>query len=416
MHAFERALVDNPDVVLVWTQPARYSNALDRVTLVQALVTWARTAQHPTMRFGGETITKRQLIGALRADELVITATLAASVQRADGSDATDAIRQVLRTELATRRAIADDDGHRTLILSTLEHRLAYSPDVMTRSPAGDTTDWTTRTMFHRVDIEGLSPDERSLLVGAGEDIEHGARRGTWLRRTAWPIDHPLAATDPVTTVGQRLLRPTSEMLAEWQRGFPLDTTPADRLGQALWEIFQNTEHHALTSKDQPIPRAIRALIATPMRTNDFADADMSPVAIYARDNPHDTFVAISIIDSGDGLAFTAAARHDILELDPAAELRYFQRAGSGDARSPERPLHGFGMPIVGHLLTEMGGLIQIRSGSIVLYRDFREAPFTARKRDLTTDWSFDLDDATDQHRRWGSVVTIVLPRHGGTQ
>ena len=121
------------------------------------------------------------------------------------------------------------------------------------------------------------------------------------------------------------------------------------------------------------------------------------------------------VVDSGDGLAFTAAARDDLRALDPVAELKYFQRAVSGDARSPERPLHGFGMTIVGHLLTAMSGFVQIRSGSIVLHRDFGNSQFNAMKRDLTTDWAFDLDAGTEPHRRWGSVVTIVLPRYGVT-
>ncbi|WP_288783494.1 ATP-binding protein [uncultured Microbacterium sp.] len=413
--AFEQELFASPDVTLFWVQPSTYANALDRVTLLQALITWARTAPHPTIQFGPGTITRAELIAALGSDELLYAAVLAATILRSDGTDATNAVRQMLRNELARRRILDDTSQHRTLVLSTLEHRLAYSPDVMSRTPEGDSTDWTTRTMFHRVDVASLSSAERELLIGAGEEVYEGPRRGVWLRRSIWPTEHPLSGTVPFTTIGERLLRPSPEMLRDWEKEFPLDTTPADWLGQVVWELFQNTEHHALSSEGKPIARSLRSLIATPLCANDIAMDDTSPLAEYVRERAHRDFVSISVVDSGDGLAFTAAARDDLRALDPVAELKYFQRAVSGDARSPERPLHGFGMTIVGHLLTAMSGFVQIRSGSIVLHRDFGNSQFNAMKRDLTTDWAFDLDAGTEPHRRWGSVVTIVLPRYGVT-
>lgn len=413
--AFEQELFASPDVTLVWVQPSVYENALDRVTLLQALITWARTAPHPTVRVGPNTITRAELIVALGSDELLYAAVLAATVLRMDGTDATVSVRQMLRNELAHRRIVDDTGQHSTIVLSTLEHRLAFSPDVMSRTPRGDSTDWTTRTMFHRVDVASLSSAERQLLVGAGEEIYEGPRRGVWLRRSNWPKGHPLSGKAPMTTIGQRLLRPSPEMLRDWEAEFPLDTTPADWLGQVVWELFQNTEHHALNSRRKPIARSLRCLIATPLRATEIATDDTSPVAEYVRERAHRDFVAISVVDSGDGLAYTAAERDGLSTLDPVAELKYFQRAVSGDARSPERPLHGFGMPIVGHLLTTMSGFIQIRSGSLVLHRDFGKSKFNAMKRDLTTDWAFDLDAGTEPHRRWGSVATIVLPWYGVT-
>jgi hypothetical protein len=419
VQAFEKKVFVGADEDLAWERPAVFESSFDRLDLIHALVTWGRTSKGLTLHLGDGVDSPERLRAYLAADELLIAALMARRVVVSSGRSVNADVRQALKAELQRRRFLPGGNGHRTIVLSTLDASMSYSPDVMSGEPPFATTDLPARTRFFRIDMEPYGRDERKMLVGAGEVLSRDAHGREWLTRDSWPATHPLSRY-PFTPLGHRILRPTLEMNLKWQQSaHPVGSTAADWLGQALWEIFQNSEHHALASAKLPIPRAIRMLMATSIeQVNDVSDE--SPVAAYMARMRRQlgvgtTFVETSVIDSGDGLAYTAAARAGIGALSEPDEITFLKRAVRGESHSPDRPMHGFGMPVVAQLLSDAGGFMRIRSGSLSVWRDFDDKRSSYSKRDSPLDWTFDLEDASTPYRRFGSIITIVLPRYGHT-
>lgn len=416
IHEFERSIFEGDESELVWEQPARFETALDRLDLIQAIVTWGRTAPILKLKLGERVSSPARLLECLDADELLTAALVARQVVTSDGVPVNADVRRALTIELRRRRYIHAGADHRTIVVSTADAEFAYSPDLMSGEPPSASTDLAARTRFFRLDLEPLSLREREMLRGAGEVITRDSSGRDWLTRAAWASSAP-TPPGPFTPLGHRILGPTAAMNLEWERSaHPAGSSPADWLGQALWEVFQNTERHGMETSGSPIPRSLRMVTASPV---DVAHLPIgSPLATYVarvvdRLGPGTSFVATSVVDSGDGLAYTAAARAGKGALSEADEIAFLKMAVRGESHSPDRPMHGFGMPVVAQLLSDVGGFIRIRSGSLCVWRDFDKKGTLFGKPDSPLDWAFDLDDASTPHRRYGSVITFVLPRHG---
>lgn len=416
IHEFERSIFEGDDSELVWEQPARFGTALELLDLTQAIITWGRTAPNLKLRLGTSVSSPARLRESLSHDELLAAALVARQVVTSEGVPVNADVRRALELELSRRRFIPASAEHRTIVLSTADANFAYSADLMSGEPPSASTDLAARTRFFRLDLQPFSLREREMLRGAGEVIARDNSGRDWLTRAAWPPSIP-TPTGPFAPLGHRILRPTAAMNNDWERSaHPAGSSPADWLGQALWEVVQNTERHGMETSKVPIPRSLRMLTASPVDASRVPTG--SALAMYLarvidRLGPGTSFVATSVVDSGDGLAYTAAARAGKGSLSEADEIAYLKMAVRGESHSPDRPMHGFGMPVVAQLLSDVGGFIRIRSGSLCVWRDFDEKGTSFGKPDSPLDWAFDLEDASTPHRRFGSVITFVLPRHG---
>ncbi|TAJ47850.1 MAG: hypothetical protein EPO52_06510 [Herbiconiux sp.] len=418
---FEERIFRAPDARLVWHEPTSYATPLDRSNLLHAIITWGRLTQSSTLVVGEAVSSAADLTRFMECDELLLAGISARQVRRFNDAQITPDARSSASHELARRRAIPSEGTHRTLVLNNTEPSWNTSPDAMAGAPPSVSTDAGARSLFFRVSLEGTSTDERSMLLGAGETVVTDEFTRDWLVRARWPEAHPLGGSGPFTTLGQRILNPTRPMIDAWERGHPRGSSPADWLGQALWEIFQNTEHHASSTGGTRIDRATRMLLCTRWSKTELMSAPETMSRYVdgverASGTKVDGYLMVTVLDSGDGLAYTAAARDDVGFLDESDEIAYLKSAVRGTSQSPERPMHGFGMPIVSQLLTDLGGLLRIRSGSLSLSRDFAARPRSANERDDPLDWHFDLDDSARPFRRFGSAVTVVLPSYGDAE
>ena len=420
LRSFEQALLSDPNQTLLWTAPSRFPTPMEHSALMQTLITGGRSSRISTLQLGPRVSSPSILRSLLVADELLVALLVSNRVLRADGQLVNIDARSALSTHMTQRKFIDLGEGRNSIVLSTLDDAMSWSPDVMSGEGDSASTDLSARTQFFRVTADGLGIENSQSGTGSGEEIVEDDHRRRWLVRTAWPASHPLYG-QAFSPLGDRVLRPTKNMQRRWQLHHPKGSSPSDWLGQVLWEIFQNTERHGMRSGGAPIRRAVRMLTSADVESDTRTDTVTGPFAAYIDRirSAHGDATPISvtaIIDSGDGLAQTAAERARHVIADEADEIAYMKLAARGDSHSPDRPMRGFGMKVVATLLSETDGYMQIRSGSLSVWRDFGASPFSMTTPDSPLDWTFDLEDRTSPHRRAGSVVTIAIPRVGARQ
>lgn len=224
---------------------------------------------------------------------------------------------------------------------------------------------------------------------------------------------------------GMSPLRPRENFrdLASWLlrktiQGSYRDTIPSEAseaIGGMLYEIFKNTEDHALSDvKGDLLDVSIRAI-----KTNHHAMVPeqmaqvvggYSPLAEYCSKLPvhegaaYTHLFELSVLDSGPGFASTWTRKPvEALSIDDEerAVIRCF---GEGSAKRSDR--FGQGLPHVLRLLSAKSGFLRLRTGRLSFYIDFsrRDHASPEALRRFNPTGSPDLASVS------GSLLTVLLP------
>ncbi len=158
-----------------------------------------------------------------------------------------------------------------------------------------------------------------------------------------------------------------------------------DGLGQAIYELIENTEQHAkielYTGKSKKSVRSLIVeykLINKNIKSSDIG-GDETPVTDYLEKirERNDTLhlLEISIFDSGEGI-FKTLSRKREADVDVIDEVNVIRRSFSkGETSKVNSQGVGRGLFNVRSLLSDRKGFISIRSGRVSLYRDFCSNP-----------------------------------------
>jgi hypothetical protein len=197
-----------------------------------------------------------------------------------------------------------------------------------------------------------------------------------------------------------------------------LDPAAGDAIGGMLYELFKNTEDHALVDgRGDLLNTSIRAL-----KTNHFGIVpaellriveDVPPIASYCRSltaqagGVQTHLFELSVFDSGPGFAATWTGR-SLEELSDAEEecaVRHcFGRGSTKRGKGESR--FGEGLPHVMRMLQKERGFLRLRTGRISLFADYSrpnqptEASALQRFR----------PDGDEFARVAGSLLTLMVP------
>lgn len=194
-----------------------------------------------------------------------------------------------------------------------------------------------------------------------------------------------------------------------------ISTDAADAIGAMLFEIFKNTEDHALTSiAGDLLNVSIRAI-----KTNHHALAPQNLARIVGEYVPlakycellkvpegaiYTHLFELSVLDSGPGFAatWTGTALQDLsIEEEESAVRACF---GRGSAKGQSR--FGEGLPHVLRLLRRQKGFLRLRTGRLSFYIDFSDETHAADG----TLHRYEQADLSALAPVAGSLLTILIP------
>jgi len=225
---------------------------------------------------------------------------------------------------------------------------------------------------------------------------------------------------------GGAQLRPRESFreLAAWilRRSIPeayrgrVDPEASDAMGAMLFEIFKNTEDHALTNMGGDILSiSIRAVKTNhhALKLDDLKRivGDFPPLARYCRSlmPPQGAsqvhLFELSVLDSGPGFASTwTGLPYDALSLEDE-ETATRACFGRGSVKGESR--FGEGLPHVMRLLRRQAGFLRLRTGRLSFFADYSEE---ARMDDATVLRKHEPADAPPLGAAAGSLLTVLLP------
>lgn len=185
-------------------------------------------------------------------------------------------------------------------------------------------------------------------------------------------------------------LRPRENFreLATWllRRTIPREYRPlfdaeaSDAIGGMLFELFKNTEDHALSDAAGDLLNvSIRAIktnhvAATPEAIERIVES-FPPLAGFSsslrppRDAAHTHLFELSVLDSGPGFATTWTKKSLHLLSIEEEERAVRECFGRGSAKGESR--FGEGLPHVLRLLRRQQGFLRLRTGRLSLHADF---------------------------------------------
>jgi hypothetical protein len=221
-------------------------------------------------------------------------------------------------------------------------------------------------------------------------------------------------------------LRPRENFrdLAQWllRRTIPREYRPlfdaeaSDAIGGMLFEIFKNTEDHALVDASGDLLdvsiRAIKTnhIAATPESLERVVES-FPPLATFStslrppRDAAQTHLFELSVLDSGPGFAPTWTKRPlHLLSIDEE-ERAVRECFGRGSAKGESR--FGEGLPHVLRLLRRQQGFLRLRTGRLSLYADFSAQ---AGGNDGAYLSRYAPEHAAELAPVAGSLLTILIP------
>lgn len=258
---------------------------------------------------------------------------------------------------------------------------------------------------------EGAEPtlhdDAHELYARDGVDPE---------QREQWPLGWRVLGMSPVFET-----RKQNEV-----EGFD---KRASELGDALFELMQNTDDHARTdASGYPLKVSVRGVHARALngtRETRIASTSHRDLAEYFSALPDEEYltgdpssrlrlVAVTVFDSGPGLAaknlYARGHRGDVTaKIELPAMLNTLRRSDAGHAGG----MRGLGLSRVQRYLTNVGGYAMVRSGRYRLTRDFLRLPF-AGDEDVREHWFGGVQEPSPMPRVRGTAITMVIPVTGG--
>ena len=188
-------------------------------------------------------------------------------------------------------------------------------------------------------------------------------------------------------------------------------------IGSLLYEIFRNTDDHAVTDiSGNVLERSIRAVKVRHVSpdTNSLArmaDEFSALAAFCRRQQPHPGasqvhLLEISVLDSGPGYAQRLTGRH-LNTMTPEEEKDAVLRCFSSGS-SKRKKGYGEGLPHVIRLLREKGGFLRLRTGRLSLFSDLGAQDAGGDDALTLEEWSLPGEACLPQVS--GVLLTIFVP------
>ncbi len=191
----------------------------------------------------------------------------------------------------------------------------------------------------------------------------------------------------------------------------------ADAIGSMLFEMFKNTEDHALADiEGNVLDISIRAIKTNhhallPERLESIV-GEFPPLAGYCASLTAPAGAAqvqlfeLSVLDSGPGFAATWSRRSyeqmDLAEEEVATRACF----GRGSAKGQDR--FGEGLPHVLRLLRRQKGFLRLRSGRLSFFIDFSKDVLSGSDSEALE--RFDWPGGQKMARAAGSLLSILIP------
>lgn len=234
--------------------------------------------------------------------------------------------------------------------------------------------------------------------------------------RDQWPLGWRVLGMSPVFQTRKQ---------STWE-GF---SERAFALGDALFELMQNTDDHARTdAAGYPLKASVRGVHVRALNDTRGAlidSTDQSDLGNYFAALPDEEgrtgdlssrlrLVAVTVFDGGPGIAaknlYAAGHRGDVTpKVELPKMLDTLRRSDAGHAGG----MRGLGLSRVQRYLTRVGGYAMVRSGRYRLTRDFLSFPFEGDS-DVREHWFGGVQSPTPLPRVRGTAVTMVIPVTGG--
>jgi hypothetical protein len=269
--------------------------------------------------------------------------------------------------------------------------------------------------LTHLAELQGSAPAEHSR--GQAVDIvcaDHLARGA--------PATLYATGEDGVADIRSRIeYRVLAEkLLGATVRGSyqkHLDREMAEAIGSLLYEIFRNTEDHALTDiSGNVLERSIRAVRInhlSPLEATLSVMAQEFPAlaAFCERQRPAPGakqihLLELSVLDSGPGYA-PRLTKHPLTAMSLAEESEAVHRCFSA-ATSKARSGFGQGLPHVIRVLRRKGGFLRLRTGRLSLFADLGSAESAMREELRLDQWQ--LPNEKELAAVSGALLTIFIP------
>ena len=398
---------------------------------MQLILTWGQDTTSRRLTLDDLTFTRFRAADDLSDIELL--AVFLAEVVVHDETDITAGVAPSARAALESRVRFTHHhgdggDGSTSLLLAAHTFKNRTSPDLHALWEGKPAIEETARTLYHDLwPLPRAGDVLRRPFTEVGEKALP-AENPTHLRRTA------PAGMSPIVTVGERAPRARGYAAALATKHRVQDKPIHDEVGEILFELVQNTEWHAKRAGGRTGAncRAItfREYTIHGDALDDIREFDPA-FAAYARhaiergaDGDQSgvnevTLGSATIVDSGVGLARSAAL--SVAEehlLGPSTEVAYLIRALTKNLKRGRRlSLGNIGLARVQQSLTNLGGFMSIRTGTVELRRDFIGKPFEPTSNSLQKpppalilDWMPDDESDFVIGPRLGTAVTVVYP------
>lgn len=426
--------------ILELTEPPSSFEALPAVkydALVQALLSWARHPGLSHLRVSEKLLEPRS--DPLKASDIyLIVCLLADTINGNSRKDLSKEFRMRFLEALENRNTMGSIAGSAnrscSIVLPTHGLRFTSSPDLHAHLDGLPAIEENARTLYHNVwPSADLTHALRDPLYYEGEAIisaPDGVSK--LLTREQWPKNYPLSKIEgkfrPLVWRGSSFREPASK---ELRRTLFNADKAVDDLGAAVYELVQNTEWHALGPGRMQQGAGCRLVR---FKEDIILKQDLDEIGqfhrgleVYARalfESPpvtlqgnvsSVTLLSVSVIDSGIGIARSAAASVGELHLyKPSSEIRYLRLALSKTLESTKRKaMSGIGLARVQQVLSNLNGSMMIRSGSVELFRDFRSRPFAPDGLDVKSNyinWVSPYPEDNDGFQKAGTAVTLFVP------
>ncbi len=322
-------------------------------SVLQAIMTWGQMTSHTVLEIPWSHAELGGLLDAIQDSEYFVTAViLAEAVRTSDGIDVSENAQECATSALAQRNSFSDlaPGSHGAVILPTHLPRLASSPDLHAMTAGRQAIEEEARTLYHDIWPDGEQPDGLRKPWRAQGEVGVPPEDPTHITRIAWPSSHPLSPSDKAfQPVIRRRLSPNPDSMLHAHDSSVSGRDVSDQLGEVLFELVQNTEWHTLTQRGGLSGRGCRivrvdAVNFSTLKLPDL-EQDERHLSGYLGNLLHDAssdsvrLGVVSVIDSGIGLARSAARALGNDAVDDKNEVQFLMKALEKSIRVSHRSL-----------------------------------------------------------------------------